>query len=236
MAITSNLLTAFADNVNGSSYATSSISPGSNRLVLASVYNEDSALPPEPTLSGNGLTWVSVRTQNDSFRRFTVYRAMGASPSAGAVTIDMGGNLGVGCAWSIVEFDGVYTGGSNGSDAVVQSNGVSEVDADQSLSVTLAAFDNALNRPFFAASSNRNDTNTWTPKSGFTQLHNINMGSPLAGVFTQWRSDAADASPSTTLFVNGLVLHAIALEIRDAAAPPTAAGSPWHYYTQMRRK
>jgi hypothetical protein len=235
MAITSNLLTAFADNVNGSSYTTSSISPGSNRLVLASVYNEDSATPPEPTLSGNGLTWVSVRSQHESFRRFTVYRAMGASPSAGAVTIDMGGNLGVGCAWSIVEFAGVYTVGSNGAGAVVQSNGTSEVDADQVISVSLAAFENLLNRPFFAASANRNDTNTWTPATDYTELHDINMGSPLAGVFTQWRDDATDTSPSAGLFQTGLAIHAIALELRDADAPPASIGSPWHYYSQMRR-
>lgn len=220
MPITHNLLTSNADSANSSSYATAPISPGANRLVLAAISNEDSSSVATPTLSGCGLTWVPVASlAPNGIQRITVLRAMGASPSSEAVTIDFGGNVGLGCSWSIVEFDGVDTGGTNGSAAVVQSNTNSEEpDADQAFQVSLSAFGDAANRPYFAFTANRNATNTWVPEAGYTELHIVAMGSPNLTMVTAWRDDATDTSPSATLAISDLVAIGVALEIKAAAA------------------
>lgn len=121
MAITVNHLTAGGSTTNTNSYATASITPGANRLVLA-VVSTKSPDAPTVTLTGNGLTWVEVASisTGGTVAQVQVFRAMGASPSAGAITISDSVSVN-GCAWHIVEFDGVDTGGTNGSAAVVQS-------------------------------------------------------------------------------------------------------------------
>ena len=155
-----------------------------------------------------------------------VFRAMGASPSAGAVTIDFAGDTHLGCAWSIVEFAGVDTGGTNGSAAVVQSNNNREDgDSDQALSVTLASFGAADNRPYAAFAANRNAATTWVPETDYDQLHQVAHASPDHSLMTEWRDDATDTSPSATLAVATLNVAGIALEIKAAGA---AAGSVGH--------
>ena len=109
---------------NIKSVPTQSIAPGANRLILAWILTTDNQTPDVPTLSGNGLTWVLVGLTywNPSGPYFgdniTLFRAMGASPTAGSVTISYpSGQQSI--AWSIVEFSGVDTSGTNGSGAVV---------------------------------------------------------------------------------------------------------------------
>ena len=95
MAISAINLTSGSDVIAGTSATTESISPGANKLILASVSSRrnDSVDPLAPSLSGNGLTWVQVNsivydTTSTSRRTITTFRAMGSSPSSGAVTID----------------------------------------------------------------------------------------------------------------------------------------------------
>src|SRR3990167_10939569 len=123
MAITQTTLTGAASTADATSYTTASISPGANRLILAFVYGFHSiGTDVTPTLSGNGLTWVNInhRGLGCSNENMTLFRAMGSSPSAGAVTIDYGANTMDAGVWSIMEFDGVDTSGTNGSGAIVQ--------------------------------------------------------------------------------------------------------------------
>src|SRR5437773_3238625 len=77
---------------NITSATTNSIAPGANRLILAWIVSHDNNTPIVPTtVSGNGLTWTSVTGASWNFSggknhdQMTLYRAMGASPTAGSV-------------------------------------------------------------------------------------------------------------------------------------------------------
>src|SRR3989304_6365671 len=103
MAITYNGLTQGSGT---GSPSTASITPGANRLVLVGVqcYDQSANIT---TLSGNGLTYVPI-FDNIAYSETTVvslFRAMGAAPSAGAILIS--NTLSVHCLWHVVEFDGV---------------------------------------------------------------------------------------------------------------------------------
>jgi hypothetical protein len=99
-----------------SSYATESITPGANRLVLAFVMSASPANE-QPTAQGNGLTWVLVASvEAPQGGRLTCFHSMGAAPTSGPITFDFGGQNQDFCAWSVFEYDGVDTGG-----ALVQS-------------------------------------------------------------------------------------------------------------------
>ena len=147
-----------------SPYTTASIAPGANRLVLLWVNDRGTGNPTVTSVAGNGLTWVQVNTLTfGSNGRLTLYRAMGAAPTAGTVTITFSGTIARAC-WSIVEYDGVDTSGTDGSGAVVQS--VTGTAASTSLTVTLAAFADANNVATGGFSTTSNST--YTAGGGFS--------------------------------------------------------------------
>src|SRR5260221_1561104 len=91
VAIT-NLTSGTAGSV--SSVNTASISPAGNKLILVSVGNMvNSGTVNIPTVSGDGLTFVQINTQRGQSNTWctTIFRAMVASPSSGALTIDFAG-------------------------------------------------------------------------------------------------------------------------------------------------
>src|SRR3990167_6411072 len=181
MAITQNTLTGAAATGNATSFITASISPGANRLILAFVFGfRTITADATPTLSGNGLTWVNAdhRGLGCSNENSTIFRAMGASPSAGAVTIDYGANTHDACVWSIMEFDGVDTSGTNGSCAVVQIvAGNAATCADTAVTATLAAFGSVDNATYFACrwydQTAPGQLTAASPNAGFTEIHDI---------------------------------------------------------------
>lgn len=207
-------IAAFAlanDGVAGSSpYTTASITPGSNRLVLATIVNEDTTTTPStPTLAGNGLTWVQVATRTFDTEatpraRITLFRAMGASPTTGAVTITAAGTEE--CSWSIVEFSGVDTSGTNGSGAIVQSV-ANSANSVGSLTVTLAAFADAVNNAAFGGFGVGANA-ALNPGTGFAEI-----GADLNHAASEWR-----LGQDTTVDMSGDVVGrgGIALEIKAA--------------------
>src|SRR5438132_12326875 len=117
MAIVNTNLTSGG---NGSGFSnsdnTASIAPSANQLVLAWVAHDvTSGTPNTPTLTGCSLTWVLVATAVSGITRISLFRALGAAPTTGAVTIDFGGQTQNEEHWSISQFAGVNTGGTNGS-------------------------------------------------------------------------------------------------------------------------
>lgn len=218
MTISGALLTNNGDTTNASSYATASVTPTSNALVLVAVVNTKASAPDTPTLSGNGLTWVQIGTVTfdtvaSPTKRLTVFRALGASPSAGAITIDFGGASQTGCAWVVSEYTGVDTTGTNGSGAVVQST-TNNGNSSTTQSATLSAFGSATNGSYSATGVDSNvDV---SPEASWNEHANPTYGTPSTGLQTQWRADN-DTSPSTT--TAGLRNWAmLALEIKEAAA------------------
>ena len=148
MPVTATHLTHDKSESGAASYNTASITPTANSLVLLTVFTQENNAP--SSISGNGLTWVLVDSAgwSDEWLFMWTYRAMGASPSAGAVTINFSPSLSYYCAWAIDEFANVDTSGSNGSGAIVQSVDATNAGGGGSLSITLAAFGSTNNATY----------------------------------------------------------------------------------------
>ena len=212
-AITQASLTSGTDAVDNTIFTTASITPTANNLVIAVINNR--ATDPnadDPSLSGNGMTWVEITNVlwSATNRRLTMLRAMGASPSAGAVTITFN-NTQTDCHWSIFEFAGVDTSGTNGSGAVVQS-ATNTDNPITSLTVTLAAFGSATNGA--ASGFVHNAAEASTPDTDWTEIHDLN--GTAVGLETQWRATSdttAAASWATSSRGAG-----IAIEIKEEVA------------------
>lgn len=215
MTITENPLTSLADSTNAASYATPSVTPGANRLILVAVENNRIGGATTPTLSGNGLTWVAIDNQPFSATNnylITLFRSMGASPSTGAITADFGGVNQTGCAISVAEFDGVDTSGTNGSGAVVQSAKNSGL-LVASLTVTLAAFGDVNNGAYSCFGANI--TGGIAPDTGWSEIHDVTYTIPNTELETQWRNDNDTTAVGTPAV--GADMGGIAIEIKAAA-------------------
>ncbi len=229
MAISAAHLTTNQNGSAATSYSTASITPSANKLILIAVGSQvSSGTVNTPTISGNGLTWEQVATKPQStgsvFRRLTVFRAMGGSPSTGAITMDFAGQSQIRCGWSVSEFDGVDTTGTNGSGAVVQSasNDVTDSGSATSLTVTLGAFGSADNATYgairFGASST---TFNLTEGSGFTSLGEVNGSASYASMYKLSNDTSVDYTwDSATTFS-----QAIAVEIKAAVAGSPNSGN-----------
>lgn len=203
MAITQNSLAGGGSTTDGTSVATASFTPTANRLVLAAILTtHGSATPNEPTASGNGLTWVSVasvpfNTVGTPRSRLTVFRAMGAAPTAGALTFDFAGQTQQVFGWSVTEFDGVDTSGTNGSGAIVQAATNAQNTVATTFTVTLGAFADANNGTYGAFGI---DAQTAiTVGSGFTQIHSQAQATPDQRIYTEWRADNDTSVDATSV-------------------------------------
>lgn len=209
MAITCTRLTRGTDF--SAPFQTASVSPGADKLLLLCVQVYRSVgTPATPTVSGNGLTWVQVGStvlyRSDS--RSAVFRAMGASPSSGVITITAASSDQV--LWSLHEIDGVDTGGTNGSAAIIQSDTNSGT-AAASVTVTLAAFASASSAGFgFCARFSAGGT--FSPEAGWTEKDDLN------GQEVVFRDGTTDNTVTFTP-TGSDDMGAIALEL--APAPPT---------------
>lgn len=219
MAITAANLTSGGANSGGTTYTTASYTPSGNRLVLAAIISvNDTPDTNAATYSGNGLTWVEVASQlytlGTRVRRLTVLRAMGGAPTTGAGTIGFSSQGQSGAAWSIVEFNGIDTGGSDGSSAVVQfATGQA---FDTTLTVTLAAFGDAVNNAAFGAFGQHGAVGPQIALgSGFTGISDGDSTNSLE-VRTEWKT-GQDTSVDATL-TDATVFLGIAVEIKAGGA------------------
>jgi hypothetical protein len=233
-----NKLNGLSDS-GATSYATASWTPSANTLYFASVVTRTgiTADPTQPTASGNGLTWVVVASivfdnTSSSRRRVTLFRAMGASPTTGALTFDEAGQSQTNAEWSIEEITGTDLTGTNGSGAIVQF--VTNFDASGtalSLAATLAAFSSVNNATFgtFGAGSAGGAT---TAGSGFTKLADV-VGSTSTKVCTEWKA----ANSTTVDFTNDTTaeLCVIAVEIKAAVATTSLPPAERRYLAAVGR-
>lgn len=214
MAIAATNLATATNAADQSSYATASITPTANRLVLALVNHRTSTGSPNtPTASGNSLTWVNIGTTNynGSNRRLTLFRALGSAPSAGSITFDFASQTQTSAGWSVVEFSGVDTSGTNGSGAVVQTV-ADEIIGNTALTVTLAAFASANNATYGGFASG-DGALTATAGSGFTIVAQTNGGDiSTASEFKSTNDTGVDITWSASNDIGG-----IAVEIKAAS-------------------
>lgn len=209
---------------------TASITPSANALVLCYIDSTEGVAPSTtPTVSGNGLTWVLVNNRIQGGGHDFVFRAMGASPSSGQVTVDFGATTKTSCTVIVDQFTGVDTSGTNGSGAVVQS-AVNSAATGTSLTVTLAAFGDSTNNVAYGghAHAANEAVNVGT---GFTELGEATGASPNRGTQTEWKigeDTSVDASWTSSAANLG-----IALEIKAASA---AVGGGVYYHGYYERQ
>lgn len=218
MAITATHILTNGSGTDGTSFETASVSLSANKLVLLAVTNRISATPPTtPTVSGASRTWTQVATKDESnIQRTTVFRSLSGSANSGALTIDFGLDTQVRCLWSVAEFTGVDTGGTNGASAIVQSVTDSSASADP-FSITLAAFSDAANATYGAIGVTVADA-AITEGSGFTELGDaVITEATVTATQSEWRADN-DTSVDWNLNA-AAVCTGVAIELK--IAPPT---------------
>ena len=191
--------------------------------MLFAVGNEiSSGAPTTPTVSGGGITtWTQVATVVfQTNYRLTIFRALQASPGASAAaTIDFGGVQQLHCYWSVSEYSGIDTGGTNGANAV--RNPTTNTGSSTSPNVTLPAFADAANGTYGAFAYNDN-TPVPSAGSGFTAIHTQQIETET--LFTEWRADndtSVDCSLSTSKGWGGIALEIVA----PSGTPVSAADS-----------
>jgi hypothetical protein len=231
MAITANPLSSAYDGLDFTSYKTSIITPGANRLVLlalAVTRGGSAGLPPQPTIDTD--TWVLVRTLNYDSAGATqsaifVFRSMSASPPTGQRTIDFGGVTCSSCSHSVVEFAGVDTTGSDGSGAIVQAVDSGAGLSDVQVGATLAALGSASNATHASSAHQANEATDPKLFSPYVELHDVNGASPALGFQTEWAiNDTGPGTSWTTSSPCGLV--AVEIKASGGAPPSTDVLSP----------
>ena len=117
----------------------------------------------------------------------TLFRAMGAAPTAGRVSIDFPSDP-EDAAWSIVEFSGVDTSGTNGSGAVVQ-NATGRDDAAGPAGLTIV-LPSAIGSGNATAGGFGNESNvpSISPGVGYTAFSEVNTTNPRLGLRAEWRA------------------------------------------------
>lgn len=208
-------LTNGQDTTDDSDSTTASITPSANKLILLTVSSrKDTETAEQPTVTGCNLTWVAINTRvydaSGSTRRVTLFRAMGSSPTTGALTISFGATQ-TAKSWVVDEITNADTSGTNGSGAIVQSV-VNSAASATSLTVTLAAFSSA-NNATYGGFGNAGE-GALVAGTGFTRLATQQVAGEV-GVATEFKSsnDTGVDMTGPTMDVGG-----IAIEIKSAAA------------------
>lgn len=214
-------LTSAGSSVDGTTFDSASITVAAGELVLLAVCcsqtSTDAPPPSDVSETGAGTTLVATQIAQVDFdttnpaHNCSLWRAMPAAPFTGTVTFTFPATV-TACAWSIVKFAGVDTGGSNGATAVGnQAAQTGSTASGTALPLNLSALEHVTNRAF-AAYFNDSNTVTMDPQAGFTEHGEGAIGSPGARAQTQsaltlTACDVSQASPTP--------LGGIAIEIRS---------------------
>lgn len=221
MAITATHLATSGSTTDGTSFATASIAPSANALILAAIHLGSSAAGPViSSVTGLGLTWVQVAvTGAATARDLYVFRALGPSPVAGPLTITTSASAGA-CMWSVAQFTGVDTSGTNGSGAIAGSVIASPASAS-SVNVALSPTPTAGNAIFGAIAPGATVT-AMTAGSGFTLLGSTTISAPVNSLFTEYDVTDPLATAVTGSWTTAAVSRVVGVEVKAA---PVAGGN-----------
>jgi hypothetical protein len=194
-------LATLADNTDGTTYATTSFTPGANTLVLAAVVTSDIALPAVHGLtSAHGATWTVVTNATFDIIAVPLHRISlwaATFPSAVASTLtNTVGSLATGCAIRVGEFlDCDLRAGINSAIGQVLT---ASADIGSNPTITLAALKANAQNGVFAFFGNDLSIFGASAKAGWTL--DVNTGySPLAtGLTTTYRVQTLDNVPQVT--------------------------------------
>jgi hypothetical protein len=195
IAIGVTALTASSAAASAQSWATASVIPTGNRLVLACfAWAASTAVVASPiaSVTGNGLTWVLLSGQNygaatgtiDARHRMEVWRALGPAPTAGVITVThAAAQPGINRCWSVFEVNSTDLSGTSGSGAIRQS-AVNRGTLVTTATATLGAFGSTANATFgFGAGAS-----AMTVGTGFTAIATqiVTTPTPAVSLITEW--------------------------------------------------
>ena len=217
--VAQTLLTSGNNAANQKVYTTAVIAPAPNALITVAVLMRRSSGVISPTITGGGMAkWDAVAntdfdTQGTPNKRLVVFRALSASPGSGPITITFTSSVS-NVQWIVSQWDGVETGGSNGSGAIVQT-GTARSDAATSLAVSLAPFASANDAAYGVAGVAKNGP-TVTPGAGLTEIAEVSSGENSA-LQTEWATNQSTVGASWGTSTKAGVL---AIEIKAGNAVP----------------
>jgi hypothetical protein len=216
-------LTSGNNAANQAVYTTASIAPAPNALVTIAVlgHRQTSGVLASPTVAGGGMSaWTVVATidfdtvATMTHKRLTVYRAMGAAPGSGPITITWSANVS-NCQWIVSQWTGVDATGANGSTAIVQAVS-NRGDQVSGLGAVLAPLASPINVAYGLVATNAGGLGI-NPGAGFTEIDERYSGElPHAVLEAEWAFFANPVAASWSTPLNGAVL---AIEIKAATAP-----------------
>lgn len=185
--------------------------PGANNVVFAWVVNTHGTSAGAPTsVTGNGLTWNQIITKASAAGtvRGSLYYAMGASPSNGALSVTFSGNQ-TGAAIHVFELSG-----ADGTGTIVQSASNAAAAAG-SVTVTLSAFASANNATVACFGGLRNAG--INPDMGFTEIYDNGYTTPSTEAESGWKN-AEDTSITGTWSAGTADIVGVACEVKLATA------------------
>src|SRR3972149_3527080 len=199
-------------NTDATSYTNSSWTPPTTGMIV--VWVTSTANTVNPTMNGNGITWVRISTFRVSTQQISLFAADATGATIGATTVDFGAETQTRCAASFSQITGADE--DNGvAQTFIQTPTASG--SGTSGSITLAAAADGGNRPISGWFHNANEGST--PRTNWTEVDDLTSTAPVWDTESQFRSDAFEttASASWTSSVNFRAMAA-AIKIATGAA------------------
>lgn len=209
-AITVNSLTSGTSSADATTYATSAFTATNNCLVLAGVHSRrasGSGSVVNATIpDAGGLTWEEVAVVEDGVnRQIIILRSMASSASSSAQTLTFTGETQSQCSWSIAEFCGVDTSGTNGSGAIVQAPTGTTGTGTSSL-ITLSALTSASNLAYGLTAHAA--TSATAPGTDFTEIHEQPQAETGSNTQTEYKLNETSVTTSWSGSVSWMALAA----------------------------
>jgi hypothetical protein len=182
------------DPTNLTEYTTSSWTPPSSGLIIVAVWTRESGGAPFPTISGNSLTWTSIKTYAyDSIYGLAIFGANASGSSTGITTITYASSPAAGF---ISFFSATGVDLSGGVAAAFVQTPTNSGAAATSGSVTLSAAGDANNRPIAVFEHHANEATTH--RTNWTEGDDMHGDGPDRALHTQYRSDAFETTASAS--------------------------------------
>lgn len=200
--------------------------PGSNELVLVSVAISGNKTA---TVTGNGLTFTMITSLNSGGTNgvtISVYRAMGASPTTGQITVDQGSTSAI-CA-SATRWSDVDTGGTGGADAIEDFDTASGSSGSPTVTTTPVSDDTVVWGAFAY------EEGDFTVGSGYTSS-TLDLQGGAGSFITRLATEYKTVATAAATVVDGTIDETDSWAVCGLVIkpPPAAGGSTPYYYASL---
>lgn len=189
----SDLLSGYGNN-DATSYASSSLSPAADSLLVFPYSTRHATSGPTATVSGLSLTWIKTLTEQvDGLSTIGCWHAQcPASPGSGVLTLTMdGGVTAIGASVTILQITGHDT-----TTPIVTTYLAATGLTGATGTITFNALANSGNAQI--ASFMHRGNSASTPEAGWTANADGFGGTPNHGHRSEWKIGAFDASATMT--------------------------------------